>query len=157
MWANYNLIMGQPTSDTQVIAQEANIKIHTIIGELLALGLTNEEILEKLQEGGVLSEEEAKTALRTVYDCWTSVREGLNLQSPDDRNWHQYLRMKLLQRVMPSEAVASQRLVLQILDSLADIQGISTTVVQEIPLQINLVEKEKEPEPTGDQTNDRKM
>ena len=121
---------------------ERQIKLQTITGEFLASGLTNEEILLQLQEEQQLTVEEAQATLRMVYDSWISVREALNLQIGDERNWHQHLRMKLLQKVMQSDVVPAQRLALMILDSLAGIQGISTIAVQEVPLQITLVEKE---------------
>jgi len=51
-----------------------------------------------------------------------------------------------LQKAIKNETVHSQSLALRILDSLAGVQGISTMPEQVIPLQIELVEKAKEPE-----------
>lgn len=124
---------------------ERAIKLQTAVGEYLAAGLTNGEILEELVRDHQLTMDEAQATLRAVYDTWSSVREGLNLQREDDRNWHKYLRMKLLQKAMQNESTPSQRLVLQILDSLASVQGIAAAPEQVIPLSIELVEKKPEP------------
>lgn len=124
--------------------QEQRVELQTVTGEYLAAGLTNGEILEQLESEHQLTLDEAKTILRGVYDSWVSVREGLNLQADDDRGWHQHLRMKLLQKAIQDKAVPSQRLALMILDSLAGIQGIATTVAQPVPLSIELVEKKPE-------------
>lgn len=124
--------------------QETKVLLHTTVGEMLAAGLTNNEILIRLEEEQQLSPEDANTALRGVYDSWSSVREGLNLQPEDERNWHQYLRLKLLQDAIKITSTPSQRLALQILDSLAAVQGISVMPEQNIPLQIELVERKKD-------------
>ncbi len=127
-------------------AQKIEILLHTIVGEYLATGLTNEEILVQLQMEQKLTLEDAQKILRNVYDSWTSVRESLNLQAEDDRNWHQHLRMKLLQAALKDSSIPSQRLALQILDSLATVQGISTVTALTQPLVIELVEKKIEPQ-----------
>lgn len=134
----------QPSDEN---TQKTEILLHTLVGEYLALGYTNEMILEHLQVEQHLSIEEAQKILRGVYDSWTSVREALNLQAEDDRNWHQHLRMKLLQVALQDSSIPAQRLALQILDSLASVQGISTTTALTQPLMIELVEKKVEPEP----------
>ena len=123
------------------------ILLHKLVGEYLATGLTNGEILENLEVEQNLSGEDANTILRGVYDSWASVRVGLNLQAEDDRNWHHHLRMKLLQRAIQDESAASQNLVLRVLDSLANLQGITTTQAQPVPLSIELIEKKPEPKP----------
>lgn len=125
--------------------QERRIELQTVVGEYLAGGYTNGEILEQLELEHQLTLTTAKEILRGVYDSWTSVREGLNIQAEDDRNWHKHLRMKLLQRAIKNETIHSQSLALRILDSLAGVQGISTMPAQVIPLQIELVEKKTEP------------
>lgn len=112
------------------------------VGELLAKGFTNGEILAALQEEDQVTLEIAQTTLRGVFDCWTSVHLGLNIQDEDERNWHHHLRMKLLQKVLGSEETPSLRLALNILDSLAAVQGITTTVEHMVPLPIFLVPKE---------------
>lgn len=155
--------MNQLTDDVPATEaeQKAKVLLHTLVGEYLAKGLTNGEILDLLQEQQELSVEDAQAVLRGVYDSWSSVREGLNLQAEDDRNWHHYLRMRLLQSAMANESTPSQNLALRVLDSLAALQGITTTQAQPVPLSIELVEKEPEPEPkpkdVGDQTNGRKV
>ena len=118
-------------------------ELHKFVGECLAQGFTNGEVLEVLQTEQELSEEAAIAILRGVYDSWNDVKEGLHLQTEDDRNWHQLLRMKLLQVAIKDKTTPSQRLALQVLDSLAALQGIGTVLVQPVPLSIELVEKEK--------------
>lgn len=135
---------------TQLINDEQQRKqtevLHVIVGEHLAAGFTNEEVLGHLRLEQNLTLEQAQTALRGVYTSWTSVREGLNIEAEDDRNWHIHLRMKLLQDAIKDITTPSRRLALMILDSLANIQGISTIPEQAVPLMIQLVEKQKEPE-----------
>ena len=123
------------------------ILLHTLVGEYLASGFTNGEILELLEKEQELSAEGAQAILRGVFDSWSSVREGLNLQAEDDRNWHHHLRMRLLRRALNDESAASQNLALRVLDSLANLQGITTTQAQPVPLSIELIEKKPEPEP----------
>lgn len=122
--------------------KKRQILLHTLVGELLATGLTNGEIIEHLQLECNLSETEAPELLRAVYDSWTSVKEGLNLQAKDTRNWHQHLRMKLLQQTLKDKTIPAQRLALQILDSLATIDGIQSVAELTLPLSIRLVAKE---------------
>lgn len=117
--------------------------LHALVGELLAAGLTNGEILGQLQVEQSLTADESQTVLRAVYDSWTSVKEGLDIQTGDDRNWHQHLRMKLLQQILKDKTVPAQRLALQILDSLATIQGIQSVPEQTLPLTIRLVAKKE--------------
>ena len=59
--------------------QERRIELQTAVGEYLAGGHTNGEILEQLESEYELSLEAAQAILRGVYDSWTSVREGLNI------------------------------------------------------------------------------
>lgn len=128
--------------------EEQSVRMQTVTGEYLAMGFTNGEILECLEREHSLTAEEANNTLRGVFDSWISVREGLNLQAEDERNWHKHLRMQLLQAALKNETTPSQRLALQILDSIAGIQGISTMPEHIIPLSIELVAKKVEPEPT---------
>ncbi len=135
--------------EQQTIKEEERKRIellHVAVGEYLAAGFTNEEILGQLQFTHKQTLEQAREALRGVYDSWTSVREGLNIEAEDDRNWHVHLRMKLLQDAIKDATTPSRRLALMLLDSLANIQGISTIPEQAVPLKIELVEKKKEPE-----------
>lgn len=125
--------------------QKITEQLHVAVGEYLALGFTNSEILGHLQLEHKQTFDQAQEALRGVYDSWTSVREGLNIEAEDDRNWHIHLRMKLLQAALKNIAIPSQRLALMVLDSLAGIQGISTIPEQAVPLRIELVEKKPEP------------
>lgn len=129
------------------------LTIHATIGEYLATGLTNGEIIEKLQLDDQLTFESAQQALRNVYSSWSSVREGLEVQPEDERNWHQYLRMRLLQETLKDKTTPSLRLALQILDSLANIQGIAIIGEQSVPLPIMLIEKPpEEKQITGETT-----
>ena len=142
--------MGQSPFTNEVpevveVKQKTELLLHTLVGEYLASGLTNDEILACLQQDQELSVEEAQKILRGVYDSWASVRQGLNLQSEDERNWHHYLRMRLLQSAIKDESTPSQNLALRILDSLADLHGITKTQAQPVPLSIELIEKKPEP------------
>ena len=127
--------------------------LHVAVGEYLAAGYTNGEILGYLQLEHKQTLEQAREALRGVYSSWTSVREGLNIEAEDDRNWHIHLRMKLLRDAIKDPATPSRRLALMVLDSLAGIQGISTIPEQAIPLRIELVEKKPEPKPEEKEAN----
>ncbi len=120
--------------------------LHTATGEYLAMGYTNGEIIDALVQHYSLTIDEAREVLRGVFDSWVSVREGLNLQAEDERNWHQHLRMKLLQDALKDVSTPSRRLALSILDSIAGIQGISTMPEHIVPLSIELIEKKPEPE-----------
>jgi len=137
------------------VEQKTKVLLHTLVGAYLATGLTNGEILELLQEQQELSAEAARTVLRGVYDSWSSVREGLNLQAADDRNWHHYLRMRLLRSAIQNESTPSQNLALRVLDSLAALQGITTVQAQPVPLSIELVEKAPEPEVKPEDKGDK--
>lgn len=136
----YNENMSQST-------EKQLIELQTVTGEYLAMGFTNGEIIDALMLQQQLTEEEANEILRGVYNSWISVREGLNLQAEDERNWHQHLRMKLLQDAIKDVSTPSRRLALSILDSIAGIQGISTMPEHIVPLSIELIEKKAEPEP----------
>lgn len=126
--------------------EEQLIMLHTATGEYLAMGYTNGEIIDALVQHYSLTIDEAREVLRGVFDSWVSVREGLNLQAEDERNWHQHLRMKLLQDALKDVSTPSRRLALSILDSIAGIQGISTMPEHIVPLSIELIEKKPEPE-----------
>ncbi len=131
------------------VEQERVEILHEAVGGYLALGLTNGEILSQLQVDHEIEVEEAQAILRGVYDSWVSVSEVLDLQAEDTRNWHQYLRMRLLQDALKESNTPGRRLALQILDSLASIQGIATDVGQTVPLPIVLIAKELEEKEDG--------
>ena len=134
--------------------EEQQIKVlHVLVGEYLAGGYANGEILTCLIDEQKLSAEVAQEILRGVYDSWSSVREVLNLQAEDDRNWHHHLRMRLLRSALGSDSIPSQNLALRVLDSLANLQGITTTQAQPVPLSIELVEKKVEAKGDGRETN----
>ncbi|KKN28898.1 hypothetical protein LCGC14_0849510 [marine sediment metagenome] len=141
---------GLPISEQPVTDLSVTIGLHTLVGELLALGKTNEEILLELQTVHSQTVEDAYSTLRSVYDSWSSIPEGLNIQPEDSRNWHIHLRMKLLQSAIMAGTTPSQRLALMILDSMAGIQGISTIPEQAIPLSIELVERKTEQPTKGE-------
>jgi hypothetical protein len=133
--------------------QQRIFLLHELVGRYLAEGLTNQEIITKLQIEQVLEYEEAQTILRQVYTSWQVVKEGLDLQVEDERNWHQYLRMQLLAATLKEQNTPSRRLALAILDSLANIQSIGTSTPVTVPLPIMLIEKpptEEEKEETGE-------
>jgi len=133
--------MSDSTAANSLVVTEVRVKLHTLIGEMLAQGFTSEEILLSLETTQQMTAEDAIAALRGVYDSWSSVNEGLNLQVEDSRNWHQFLRLKLLQKALEEATTPSRRLALQILDSLASIQGLETAPTQLVPCMIELVAK----------------
>jgi len=122
-----------------------DLELQTFVGQYLAQGMTNDAIISQLCNIHTTTKAAAISILRAVYDSWSSVKIDLDITSVDDRNWHQYLRMELLRKSLESEDIQSRRLALRILDSLAGIQGIATTVEQVVPLPIILVEAEVEP------------
>lgn len=124
-------------------------EIQENIGKWLAEGRTNDDIVDTLAEECALSREEASTALREVYDGWQHTRDALELTDDNLIDWHVFLRKQILQTALEEKTVASLRLALSVLDSLATIQGISTPEGQTVPLTITLVEK-KEEEPNDD-------
>lgn len=116
-------------------------KIYEKIGELLAGGSTNSEIVAAIQEI-TGNHDEAVTYLRKVYDNWQDVVEALDLHKADYANWHIHLRMKLLQGALTDETTQGQTLSLRILDSLAQIQDVGgASPALAIPLPIELVPK----------------
>ncbi len=121
-------------------------KVHEVIGELLAQGHTDGDIIATLEEENKLSFDEASEALRGVYDGWQHTRDALDLTDNNLIDWHVHLRKYLLQQAIGQGTIPSLRLALSILDSLATIQGISTPQGQTVPLTITLVEKEEGPD-----------
>ena len=135
------------------LTQTQEMELQVSVGELLARGNTSGEILESLVSGFSIEPEDAAIALRRVYDSWITTRESLNLQAEDDRNWHRYLRMRLLRDTLQDTSIIAKRLALRILDSLAAIQGITTVTEQTTPLPIILVEKQPEVDVVTENTN----
>ena len=129
-------------------------KIHEIIGELLAQGHTDDDIVATLEESEDLSRTDANDALRSVYDSWQNTRDTLELTDNNRIDWHVFLRKRILQTALKESTVASLRLALSVLDSLATIQGISTPQGQTVPLTITLVEKKEEPEDVDTESDD---
>lgn len=128
--------------------------IQEAIGELLAAGRTDEDIISMLVEEEQLSNEDATTALREVYEGWQNTRELLDLNDNNLKDWHIFLRKHILKSAIVESTVASLRLALSVLDSLATIQGISTTEGQNVPLSITLVEKKEESEEAKQEVSD---
>lgn len=117
-----------------------DFEIQALVGESIAKGLTDGEILDALTKAD-LTEEEAATVLRGVYNQWSEIKSSLDLGDEDNSNWHQFIRKKLLQKALANDIPSSQHLALRILDSLAQIQGIGVVPLQPVPLYIELVEK----------------
>ncbi len=124
-------------------------KIHEIIGELLAKGHTDDDIISTLEEEDSLSHEEACNVLRDIYDGWQHTRDALDLTEHNLKDWHVFLRKTILQKALSTETIPSLKLALSVLDSLAAIQGISTEQGPTQPLSITLIEK-KETTPGDD-------
>ncbi len=125
-------------------------KIQETVGELLAGGYADDEIISTLVEEGELSHEDACKVLRDVYDDWQHTREVLDLNENNLKDWHIHLRKHILQSALTESSASSLRLALSVLDSLAGIQGISIEQGQTVPLTITLVEKQEEEKETGD-------
>jgi len=119
-------------------------ELHEAIGELLAAGYTDEDIVSTLQDHEGFTRMEACEALRGVYSGWQSTREELGLNENNLVDWHVFLRKQLLQRALAEGSIAALKLALGILDSLAAVQGISATQGQSTPLAITLVEKKED-------------
>lgn len=125
-------------------------EIQETVGELLAKGYADDQIISELEEMD-LSHEDACKILRNVYDEWQHTREVLDLNENNLKDWHIHLRKYILRNALNDSTASSLRLALSVLDSLAGIQGISTEQGQITPLSITLVEKkEEEKETTGD-------
>lgn len=128
-------------------------KVHEIIGELLAEGHLDDDIISTLEESEGLTNEEACAALHSVYDSWQHTRSVLDLNDDNLKDWHVFLRKHILQNALGTGTVPSLRLALSVLDSLAAIQGISTTQGQSMPLTITLVEKKEGTSNDGNDEN----
>ncbi len=130
------------------------VEIQESIGELLAQGHVDIDIIATLEEEYQLSNEDACGLLRQVYDSWQHTRDMLDLNENSLQDWHVFLRKQILQKALKDSTTASLRLALSVLDSLAAVQGISTIQGATVPLQITLVEKkEEEKEPNNDSPN----
>jgi len=114
------------------------------IGELLAQGHTDEDIIASIMENEDASREEACNALRSVYDGWQQTREALDLNDVNLQDWHVFLRKHILQTALATSTIPSLKLALSVLDSLATIQGVNAEQGQAAPLTITLVEKKEE-------------
>ncbi len=116
------------------------------IGELLAQGNTDEDIIASIMENEEASHEEACSALRSVYDGWQQTREALDLNDTNLQDWHVFLRKHILQTALTTNTIPSLKLALSVLDSLASIQGVCSEQGQAAPLTITLVEKVEDKE-----------
>lgn len=94
-----------------------------LAGQLLAEGYSQHRVLQILETPpSGLSPQEAREALRAVFESWKS---ELDLESL--RAQHVELRHVLLQKAMSDSSIAHLRLALAILDSLASVQGLKVT------------------------------
>ncbi len=123
-------------------------KIQEAVGELLAAGHPDSDIISTLQEEGGLSHKEACEVLHGIYIGWQHTREELDLQENNLKDWHVFLRKGILQVALRESTISSLKLALSVLDSLATIQGISTEQGPTLPLSITLVEKKEDKETT---------
>jgi len=111
-----------------------------IVGELLAGGYSNSDIVNALEAQG-LSREEAVNTLKGVYRNWQDTRTSLDLNESDITEWHIYLRQQLLRHALENTSPQGIRVALQVLDSLAAIQGVVSTQTSSVPLSIVLKEE----------------
>ena len=125
--------------------------IYETIGQSLAKGMSNQEIVTTLVSMGNISEEEAVKHLRSVYDHWNNIHELLQPKKTDLLNWHLQLRHKLLQNAMEDgNDMKAVRVALAILESMAELQDIKAIEggTRE-SITINLVPKQVKEEPNG--------
>lgn len=113
------------------------------IGELLAQGNTDEDIITSIMENEEASHEEACNALRSVYDGWQQTRDVLELNAANLQDWHVFLRKHILQTALEANTIPALKLALSVLDSLAAIQGVCAEQGQAAPLTITVVEKKE--------------
>lgn len=117
-------------------------KEQKLIGELLARGLADQQVIEELIAADY-AQEEAVTLLRTFFDEWQSM--GVAANSDDDvklLNWHIMQRHNLLTTAITSNQLSTA---LAILESLAKLQGLAqVTEAKVIPIKIELIEKKED-------------
>jgi len=127
---------------------ESISEIQVAIGEWLAMGYTDEQIVNELVLTSTCeTEEEAQGVLKSVYNRWQDTKSALDLQSVDILQWHIYMRKKLLQKALETHTLPSIKIALSILDSLAAVEGISTVEPPTVPIHITLTERESIDEP----------
>lgn len=116
--------------------------VHKVLGELLAEGLTSEEVILQLLERYEGLEKSAAIAyLNHFYETWSETDESLSKQVDLNKYWHVFMRHKLLQTALKESSTKDLRTTLAILDSLASIQGVTAKLLEEteIPIHITLV------------------
>lgn len=120
-------------------------EIQSAIGEWLAAGLGDEDIVSALKGKG-LTEKEALSSLKDVYVRWRFLREELDIDDNGQTDWHIFLRKRILQSSIEHNTVASLRLALATLDSLANIQGIAKIAGPQlipIPMVLKPIDEEE--------------
>ena len=116
------------------------ISIQRDIGELLAKGLSSQELLTALLELHPKSDlSELQVELKSFYSNWQAIGDQLNLTPIDMLNWHILLRHQILQKSLTPER-QDLGTALKVLESLSVLQGVaSLDKSKTIPLQIELV------------------
>ena len=121
---------------------EFSQQILKTIGNYLARGLSSQEIIEALIATEIVdSVEKASELVKGFYENWTHTNTLLDLNTSDLYNWHIFLRHTLLQKSMSDESPQGVRVALAILDSMAEIQGVTQNTDELIakPIQIELI------------------
>ena len=119
--------------------------IFQLIGEKLAAGWTNEEIIDVVTHE-TMDRALAIKYLRTVYDRWQTTVGELNIREEELINWHAFIRMQLLKDALKDETIQGKRFALQVVDSLAAIQGVGgQSQLSFVPLSVNFVPKQEKP------------
>ena len=112
------------------------------ISTLLALGKSNQEIVDEFQTKYTVSEDEIITVLRLFYDNWQNTVATIDAKKTDHLNWHIFMRHQALQIALDKEQSGGA---LSILNSLAKLQGLSDIKDDTIiPIMIELVPKEED-------------
>ncbi len=119
--------------------------IQRTIGELLANGYSEANIIAALQEDEGIEYDEACKALRQVFMHWQNTRESLDLQDVNLLDWHVVLRKRILRSALEESTIPGLKLALSVLDSLATIQKLTDIQSQTIPISIILTEKKELP------------
>jgi len=126
-------------------------EIQEDIGDWLAAGHDDGAIIGELMAIYELSEDEAASELREVYNSWQNTVELLDLSEPDLLGWHIFLRKRLLQKALEDPTIPSLKLALGILDSLATIQNIGGEVIDTTPVTVVFEAEEKKEKGVSDE------
>ena len=115
-------------------------KINSLIGELLGRGYSHLEICESLVQNGV-DKKVAASAIAGFYDSIQETNRSADLENPERvRNWHVFMRQKLLRRSLEDSSPTGLKTSLAVLDSLSVVQKVNVgTLDDQSPITINFL------------------